>query len=237
VRLILLFGMFVSVSVNLLAQPSLAASPRLVQGYGQLPIAFEANQGQSDSNVKFLSHGLGYSLFLTSNETVLTLHDGAFPELLAPNSQTSSPKVPPKTMSAVLRMKLLDVNAEAEVTGQDKLPGRSNYFVGNDPKKWHTDVPQFAKVRYANIYPGTDLIYYGHGKEMEYDFVLQPGANPQRIRLSIKGADRLRLTHGDLVLTSAAGTVHLRSPQLYQHAPLAEPSPMICRLHRLLFLF
>ena len=215
-RLILLFGMFVSVSVNLLAQPSLAASPRLVQGYGQLPIAFEANQGQSDSNVKFLSHGLGYSLFLTSDETVLTLRDGASPELLAPNSQTSSPKVPPKTMSAVLRMKLLDVNAEAEVTGLDKLPGRSNYFVGNDPKKWHTDVPQFAKVRYANIYPGTDLIYYGHGKEMEYDFVLQPGANPQRIRLSIKGADRLRLAHGDVVLTSAAGTVHLRSPQLYQ---------------------
>ena len=115
-------------------------------------------------------------------------------------------------------MKLLGSNSKAEVTGQYELPGKSNYFIGNDPKNWHTDVRQFSKVRYANVYPAVDLVYYGHQKELEYDFVLHPGASPQAIRLWIEGARRPRLEYGGIVLTSVSGNVHLRPPHVYQEA-------------------
>jgi hypothetical protein len=189
-----------------------------VESYGKLPLAFEANQGQSDPQVKFLSRGAGYSLSLTSNEAVLGLHESSRQEPALPGAKarTAQEKTSREIKSAVLRMKLVGSNAKMEVTGQDELPGKSNYFIGNDPKKWHTNVRQFAKVRYENVYPGVDLVYYGHQRELEYDFVLQPGANPQAIRLGIEGARRLRLVHGDLVMTSAAGDVHLRSPDIYQ---------------------
>jgi hypothetical protein len=113
-------------------------------------------------------------------------------------------------------MKLRNANPAAKVTGQDELSGTSNYFIGNDPAKWRTKVPTYAKVKYEGIYPGIDLVYYGHQRELEYDFVLQPGANPQAIRLSIAGVKQLRIEHGDLVLRSAGGEVRLRRPYTYQ---------------------
>jgi hypothetical protein len=220
------------------ARPVLAAahnSAKVIESYGKLPLAFEANQGQADSQVKFLSRGAGYSLFLTPTEAVLALSEGSQPGVgraLLPAGVSQSGAFAPKDResqgaeapishdkkTSVLRMKLVGADAKAEVIGQDELPGKSNYFIGNDPKKWHTNVRQFAKVHYENVYPGVDLVYYGHQRELEYDFVLQPGANPQVIRLGIEGARKLRLEHGELVLASAAGDVHLRAPHVYQEA-------------------
>lgn len=180
---------------------------KIVEGYGELPLAFEANRGQSDSQVKFLSRGAGYGLYLTPTEAVLALKRSAV-------SHQHSAKQKPS--SAVLRIKLLNASRKSIVSGQEQLPGRSNYFVGNDPKKWHTDVRHYAKVRYANIYPGVDLVYYGNQRELEYDFVLQPGANPEQIRLDIEGANRIRVERSDVILTSATGEVRLRSPRIYQ---------------------
>jgi len=202
-------GMCLSVSLTLVAQANTPGSVRIVEGYGKLPLAFEANQGQSDPPVKFLSRGAGYSLFLTATEAVLALSEG---------SQPGVARVSAAKKSEVLRLKLVGANDKAEVTGQDELPGKSNYFIGNDPKKWHTNVRQFAKVRYENAYPGVNLVYYGHQRELEYDFVLQPGADPRVIGLRIEGAKRLRLEHGDVVLTTPTGDVHLRSPHTYQEA-------------------
>ncbi|PYX54791.1 MAG: hypothetical protein DMG76_20370, partial [Acidobacteria bacterium] len=220
----LLFWFCISLSVALIAQSSAPSSARMVESYGKLPLAFEANEGQTDPQVRFLSRGAGYSLFLTPTEAVLELQPSAASHHLA----TKSPKVldmsrkvavgDQTSAPSVLRMKLVGANGKAEVMGQDELPGKSNYFIGNDPKKWHTNVCQFAKVRYGNVYPGVDLVYYGHQRELEYDFVLQPGANPQAIRLGIEGSRRLRLVRGDLVMTSAVGDVHLRSPHIYQEA-------------------
>jgi hypothetical protein len=196
--------------------PAGAQKARTVEGYGKLPLAFESNQGQTDPQVKFFSRGTGYSLFLTSREAVLTLHgssDQKEPVLLkakVPNSPAKEIK------STVLNLKLLGASAKVELIGQDEMPGKSNYFIGNDPKKWHTGVPEFAKVRYANVYPGVDLVYYGHQRELECDFVLQTGAQPEAIRLGIEGAQELRLDHGDLVLTTAGGDLLLRSPHIYQ---------------------
>jgi len=201
----------------------------LVETYGKLPLAFEANQGQASPEVKFLSSGGGYHLSLTPTAAVLDLNDGAQkrPAALAAKTPISpGPETPafdltrspvtPSMKSTELRLKLVGGNVKTEIIGQDELPGKSHYFLGNDPKKWCTNVRQFAKVRYQNVYPGVDLVYYGHQRELEYDFVLQPGADPQRIRLGIDGARNLRFEGRDVVLTTAVGDVYMRSPRLYQ---------------------
>src|ERR1019366_715325 len=101
---------------------------------------------------------------------------------------------------AVLYMKLVGSNPAATVRGMGKLPGASNYFIGNDPARWQREVPNYAKVSYEQIYPGIDLVYHGNPKQLEYDFVLAPGANPGAIRMDVQGADKLDLdVHGDLV--------------------------------------
>lgn len=193
--------------------PAPAQRASIAEGYGRLPLAFEANQGQTDPQVKFVSRGAGYNLFLTTTEAVLTLHRASRQE---PNSPAVRAAPPREEKSAVLRMKLVGANAKTEVSGQNELPSKSNYFIGNDLKKWHANVRQYARVRYANVYPGVDLVYYGNQRELEYDFVLQPGARPEAIRLAIEGASKLRLEHGDLVLSSAGGDVRLRCPRSYQ---------------------
>jgi hypothetical protein len=190
-----------------------AQKPHAVEGYGRLPLAFEVNQGQTDPQVKFVSRGAGYNLFLTSTEAVLTLHRVSRRE---PNAPIAKAMPPQAEGSAVLYMKLVGANSKTEVSGQNELPGKSNYFVGNDPKKWQSNVRQYAKVRYENVYPGVDLVYYGNQRALEYDFVLQPGTDPSVIRLGIEGATKLRLEQGDLVLSSPAGDVHLCRPQIYQ---------------------
>src|SRR5689334_9702113 len=158
----------------------------VAQNYGNFPLVFEANQGQTDAQVKFLSRGPGYSVFLTQNEAVVRLRP----------SQGAQ--------SSALRMKLLNANVR-EISGQDELPGTSNYFPGSDPSMWHTNIRQFAKVRYQSVYPGVDLVYYGNQRQLEYDFVVRPGTDPSIIRLVIDGANRIVVERGDLVLTTAAG--------------------------------
>jgi hypothetical protein len=164
-------------------------------------MSFEANQGQSDASVKFLSRGLGYGVFLTSTEAVLVL----------PNSKIENPE------STVLRMRLLGTNTKAETHGVGELPGKTNYFVGADPEKWHKNIPTYAKVHYSNIYPGIDLMYYGQGRQLEYDFVLAPGADPGVIRLDFAGSERLRINQqGDLVVEANGAEIELLKPTVYQ---------------------
>lgn len=114
-------------------------------------------------------------------------------------------------------MQLADANGHAEISGEDKLPGTANYFIGKDPAKWHANVPTYASVRYAGIYPGIDLLYYGNQRQLEYDFVVTPGANPKQIRLHFAGAKQLRLSSdGNLVLATANGELAFRRPSIYQ---------------------
>jgi Bacterial Ig-like domain (group 3)/Beta-propeller repeat len=116
-------------------------------------------------------------------------------------------------------MKLRNANLAAKVTGQDELAGTSNYFIGNDPAKWRTNVPTYAKVKYEGIYPGIDLVYYGNQRQLEYDFVVAPGADPHRIAFDVRGAKRIRRdAHGDLVLTMKMGEDEIRwhKPVVYQ---------------------
>src|ERR1700688_4111702 len=149
--------------------------------YGKLPLSFERNQGQIDGQVKFLSRGSGYTLYLTAKEAVLALRKTPSN---GDNSENRSAKIRnaglttdhlPRT-SAVLRMRLEGANPTPKVKGLEQLPGKSNYFIGNDHTKWHPNVPNYAHVKYEGVYPGVDLVYYGHQRQLEYDFVVAPGA-------------------------------------------------------------
>jgi len=214
-----------------------SARHRVVESYGKLPLSFEANQGQADSSVRFLSRGNGYSLFLTSTEAVLTLkpsrdRKGAVrqhglqkkPGPLASARGSvwfSAPSVESEDeepeVGAVLRLKLAGANPTAQPAGLEELPGKNNYFIGNDPAKWQTNVPTYAKVKYGDVYPGIDLVYYGNQRQLEYDLVVAPGADPKAIRFDIQGAEKLEIdTQGNLVLHAADGQVDLHKPLVYQ---------------------
>jgi hypothetical protein len=278
-----------------LATTAGTAQPRVVESYGRLPLSFEINKGQADSQVKFLSRGSGYSLFLTGNEAVLALRksnsngkrqmakgvaapgtgsddigsaahwgsaDLAFrsaaflgllrsPAELETDARTADPRTgsalqgllgsaasfqfpvsnfqtpatnnEPRTTGALLRMKLVGANPNPKIVGTDELPGKSNYFIGSDPKKWRTNVANYAKVKYANVYPGVDLVYYGNQGKLEYDFVVQPGADPRAITLELEtGQSKIQNRkskidkNGDLVVVTDGGEVIFHKPVVYQ---------------------
>src|SRR5205807_1376466 len=155
------------------ANSTSAARPD-ARALAQFPMFFEPNQGQTDAQVKFLSHGRGYGLFLAPDQAVLSLQS-------------------PRGQRDVVRMSLKDANATANVTGNDELPGKSNYLIGNDSSKWRRNVPHFARVRYQEVYPGVDLVYYGRDRQLEYDFEVGEGSDPKEIALHFEGADHLTL--------------------------------------------
>ena len=194
------------------ALPSLADThtAKIASQYARLPLSFEPNDGQTDPRVRFLTHGQGYSLFLTQDEAVLALKAGSVNGARSKaGASTSSP--------TVLRMRLRGVRAGGRVEGVDELPGKSNYFIGNDPSKWRTDIPNYGRVEYREVYPGVDLVYYGHQGQLEYDFVLKAGADPRELRFGMEGAGRARINEaGDLVLETGGGEVVLRRPVAYQ---------------------
>jgi hypothetical protein len=229
-----------------------SAKLRAMNAYGNLPLAFEPNQGQFDSQVQFVSRGNGYGLFLTADEAVLELVRGR--EKLEKPTQSSlqagrhelnrqpggHSTQQQRAIAAesqgrnVFRMKLVGANPKAAVAGVDELPGKSNYFIGNDPSKWRTNVATYGKVHYENVYRGIDLVYYGNQSQLEYDFVIAPGADPATIQFSLRShkargslphSNGLEAqagpvpridSHGDLVLAADDGELRLHRPMTYQ---------------------
>ena len=139
-----------------------------------------------------------------------------------------------RTANSVLRLKLVNANQNAAVAGANELPGKVNYFLGTDPKKWRTNVPTYAQVRYRDVYPGIDLVYYGNqGGQLEYDFVVGSGADPGAITLEVgaqrqernsKVENRNLAAHaslqiggdGDLVIPTKGGELRFHKPVVYQ---------------------
>src|SRR5450759_3878316 len=194
---------------------------RANEAYGKLPLSFEANQGQTDTRVKFLSRGAGYNLFLTSTEAVLSLQQSHG----AGRSQVSRDKASRglgRATNDVLRMKLVGANPTPRIEGSDQLPGKSNYFIGNNPKNWRLNVSTFARVHYREVYPGVDVAYYGNQRKLETDFIVAPGTNPGVIALAFDGANKISVDkEGSLVLglaSGASGAVRLQRPVIYQLA-------------------
>jgi hypothetical protein len=150
-------------------------------GYGKLPLSFEPNQGQTDARVKFLARASGYTLFVTTDEAVFAGRDGS-----------------------VERMKLLGANPKLRFEPLDKQPGISNYFIGNDPSKWRTNIANYGKVALRDVYPGIDLIFYGNERQLEYDWIVAPGADPKQIREKWDGPSQVtKNASGDLVLSAS----------------------------------
>jgi Beta-propeller repeat len=184
--------------------------------YGRVPLNFEANEGQNTPEVKFLSRGSGYSLFLTSHETTLALRK-SHREASVNASQRSGHVEFSKSEATVVRMILEGSSSASQIRGTDELPGKSNYLLGNDPKNWHTNIRHYSKVKYDDVYPGIDLVYYGTGRQLEYDFIVAPGANPQDIKLRFEGVRDLQIdADGDLVLDVEDGKIRQHKPIVYQ---------------------
>lgn len=216
------------------AAPDSAAKTRIAENFGRLPLRFEINKGQIDQSVKFLSHGPGYDLFLTANEAVLRVpkpralkadkltgpaaakEPGAKKEPASAKENDNDANVREGT---VLRLKLLGANSTPQVEGQEELPGKVNYFAGNDPANWRRNIPTYRKAYFKDVYPGIDVVYYGQQQELEYDLIVAARANPKLIRFSIEGADKVRLDKsGRLLLTLKHGEVSLNEPVIYQLA-------------------
>jgi hypothetical protein len=134
----------------------------------------------------------------------------------ASNATASSKSHLPNT---ILQFRLIGAAQNPAILGEGPLPGRVNYFIGRDPAKWHTNIPTYTSVRYRNVYPGIDLVYYGSHQQLEYDLAVAPGADPSRIQFEITGASHTELdAEGNLVLQTSSGELHFQSPVIYQEA-------------------
>jgi hypothetical protein len=177
----------------------------VLANYFRAPISFEPNQGQTEERVKFMARGAGYNLFLMPGSAVFFLRHDEVKDDLVPKE------------SELLTMKVVGASPTQTITGKDELPGKSSYFLGSDPKGWHTNIPNFGKVQYENIYPGIDLVYHGIGGQLEYDFVVHPGARPKTIRIQFTGAERVQLNpRGELEVEAKSGKVCFHKPVAYQ---------------------
>lgn len=218
-----MFGLFLIVfSANFIFAQKISKAretQHLSEKYGKLPLYFEQNLGQTSKETKFISRGSRYALFLTSNGSVLELQAPDknacdFKDVQCAKRRVNQPEL---NQTSVLRMNFLGSHGAKNIVGDHELEGKANYLLGNDPQKWITNVPIFTKVHYSQIYPGIDLVYYGNQEQLEYDLVLQAKVDPTLIRIGIQGADKIGLDKsGNLLIKTAAGTVALQKPVMYQ---------------------
>jgi len=193
IAILLIFPLLTLSSLPVLSEQS---SAHTSARYGNLPLIFEPNRGQTDIQVKFLSHGGGYTLFLTSDEAILA-SQAAAEESLGPEKRLRT--IPEK--NSALRFQLLGANSAAEIVGEGQLPGKSNYFLGHDPSRWRTGIAQYSRVRYRGVYPGVDLVYYGNQGKLEYDFIIRAQADVQNVGFLVKGSKQIKVeASGDLVI-------------------------------------
>ena len=218
--------------------PSVASKPAQL-AWRARPLIFEANHGQFDPRVDFVARGRGYTLFLAAGEAVLSLAprqpdpptgaaDGAPSpaDLPGPSDLAGLPLLegsgresgtPPPAEPIVLRMQFAGSNSAPLTEGLEELPGKVAYFIGSDPANWRANIPTYARVRYRDVYPGIDLVYYENAGELEFDLVVAPGANPGNIRLKMQGAESLELeAGGDVIMHARGAEVRLSGPLVYQ---------------------
>ena len=179
-----LIGLASSPTAFAASMPDAESAPQDAKArYGQMPIAFEANQGQTDAQVRFLSRGPGYSLFLTPGEAVLSLRTpGGVDDAHGNLGSLQGTAAGEASRNAVVRLSFDGANPAPVLAGEQALASRSHYFLGSDAKAWQRDVANFSRVRYEDLYPGVDLVYYGSQKfELEYDLVVAPGSHLPRL--------------------------------------------------------
>src|SRR5881394_306255 len=159
--------------------------------YGRLPLRFESNQGQTDERARFISRGNNFNVFLTPSAAIVAFYRGSARRT---DKYDLNPPAESKVRTEILKLGLAGADPQAKISGVDELASKTNYFIGDNPKKWRTNVRNFSKVKYEDVYPGIDLVYYGNQRQLEQDFVISPGANPGTIGLTFDGAKRLRVS-------------------------------------------
>jgi len=182
------------------------ASGSILEPVGRPTLSFEENRGQTDSSVKFLARGPGYHLYLTAKEAVVV--PGALYSTLNSIDQA-------RAGSSAVRMEFIGASP-SDVEGVGTSATQSHYFIGRNPDAWRTNVPNYSKVRYANVYPGIDVIYYGWRNQLEYDLLISPGADLGSVRLAIKGAEQVSLIDDSLIIRTAVSTIRQAKPTVYQ---------------------
>ncbi len=177
------------------------------------PLRFEPNHGQVPGVVAFVAHGHGYIAYITLAGLALSLQSSA------PHgpSGDGSDAAGDSFRRAVVWLRFAGANPRPTITGLHRLPGTSNYFIGNDPRQWHTAVPAFGEIAYHGIYPGVDAIFYDNGHGLEYDLRLAPGADPNAIRLAVTGGQTISAMNG-LIVHTDAGDMRLGAPRIYQRS-------------------
>jgi Beta-propeller repeat len=178
--------------------PSVTAQK--LQHFGDMPISFEPNRGQASSDAYFVSRAINCSLSL--------LRTGARLDVFGPDHKSV------KSMN----LEFVNTNTGSSTQGMDELTFKSHYFIGNDRDKWLKDVPNFAKVRYSQVWKGVDVIFYGNENRLEYDLVVAPGANPKNAAVAFPGASLLLQANGDLVVHASQGDFLQNKPIVYQMA-------------------
>ena len=192
-----------------------AATSQARANYARLPLSFEPNQGQAGEQVQYLARGGRFNVFLTRNVLVISFGKRAGRRRKLFDDVESDDPEPPVLTN--LEVRLQGASPSATASGVEELLGKANYLVGRNPQQWHVNVPTFAKVRYRDVYPGVDLLYYGNQGELESDFVVAPGANPEVVKLSVAGAEAVTIdAAGDAVLRMKDGALRLRKPFVYQ---------------------
>ncbi|MEG3839353.1 SBBP repeat-containing protein, partial [Microcoleus sp. herbarium14] len=173
--------------------------------YGQIPLSFIANAGQSDPSVKFQVKGAGHSISFTPNEITFT----AFQKPNEPGNAA--------TTSAIVRSSLADSNPNPTISGLEKLPGFANFILGEDSSQWHTDVPTFNGVVYQNVYQGIDRVFKGTEGQLKSEFLVAAFADPSQIKMNYSGVNNIRLREdGALILETPLGELIDNAPIVYQ---------------------
>jgi hypothetical protein len=200
--------------------PSPPSKSPAVRDFGRLPLSFESNQGQTNGQVRFLTHNGDSALFLTPTEAVFAMPAQPIRRSAAQTSLHPRPKAQRAaevSARVALRMQMVGANSSASILQQQPLPGRVNYFLGKDPSKWHADVPTFGRVGFQGVYPGVDLVYYGNQRHLEYDFVVAPHADPRKITLHFAGAQGIHVdVAGDLIVHTKSRELRWEKPKVYQ---------------------
>ncbi len=195
-----------------------------ITSLSNLPFSFEANIGQRPSQVKFLAREKGYTALFTPTEVIFTLRPGIAEDRFI-NKQENSMKLNVSELLeqqsneySQLKMRMEGSNSDTEIIGEEKLEGKFNYFIGNDAKKWVANVPTYEKVKYKEIYPGIDLVFYGKTQQLEHDFIVKPSADPGIITLSFEGAENVEVdAEGNLLVQANIGNLRLLKPIVYQY--------------------
>jgi hypothetical protein len=194
-----------------------------------LPLYFEKNQGQVNQSVRYLARAGRMSLFLTEDAATFSMIGGVLDKSPYPIRIDGTPFEDQTHLNeSAVRIKLAGANPHPAVVGEGALPGKVNYLIGDDHNKWHQNIPTFAKVRYHDVYPGIDLVFYGNPDALEYDIVAAPGADTSKIKFVIEGGNRTSLDQqGNLRIETGSGSLTIRSPKIYQELADGTRAPVV----------